>query len=123
MLKKIVTLTLALSLGGCAGFQTFLTNLNTNANQYSQLVGKDLIMVANILVQAECAPATQTGGQVVTNILKIVAPNSRAAANVQNALATNAQVAGILCPFASAIQASVGTVPSGTPTQVIPATS
>ena len=119
MIRKIFVVALCATLGGCAGLQSFLTNLNTNANQYSQLIGKDLIMVANILVQAECAPATQAGSQVVTNILQIVAPNSKAAVTVQNALATNAQVAGVLCPFASAIKASVGTVPSGSPSQVI----
>lgn len=123
MIRKIAIVALCVSLGGCAGFQSFLTNLNTNANQYSQLIGKDLIMVANILVTAECAPATQAGSQVVTNIINIVAPNTKAAATVQNVLATNAQVAGVLCPFASAIKASVGAVPAGTPTQVIPATS
>lgn len=121
MIRKVLVVALCIALGGCAGFQTFLTNLNTNANQYSQLIGKDLIMVANILVTAECAPATAAGSQVATNIINIVAPNSKAAATVTNVLQTNAQVAAVLCPFASAIKASVGTVPSGAPTQVIPA--
>lgn len=120
-MKKLIVIALALSLGGCAGFQGFLTNLNTNANQYSQLIGKDLIMIANILVTAECAPATQTAGQVAVNVLKIIAPNSKAANTVGNIMATNQAIAGQLCPFAAAIKASVGTVPSGVPTQVIPA--
>lgn len=119
MIRKIFVVALCAALGGCAGFQTFLTNLNTNANQYSQLIGKDLIMVTNILVQAECSQATASGGAVLTNVLHIIAPNSKSAAEVQGYLATNAQVAGVLCPFASAIQASVGTVPAGTPTQVL----
>lgn len=123
MIRKIAVAALCVSLGGCAGFQSFLGNLNANVNQYNQLIGKDLIMVANILVTAECAQATQTGSQVLTNVINIVAPNTKAAATVQNVLATNTQVAAVLCPFASAIKASVGTVPAGSPTQVIPATS
>jgi hypothetical protein len=72
----------------------------------------------NILVQAECSPAMGFASQAASNILKITAPSSSSAAQVQDILATNQAVAAQLCPLVSAIQASIGAVPS----QTIPAT-
>lgn len=121
-LKPFIAMTAgALMLAGCSGFQTFLTNANTQANTIFPLIGKDLIMVANILVQAECSPATPVAGQTLVNILKVVAPNSKSANEVQGILATNASVAAQLCPYVASIRASVGSVPVGVPSQVIAA--
>lgn len=106
-------------LAGCASLTAKLTAFDNSVNKYAPVIGKDLIMVADILVTAECSPATKTASSVATNILKITAPNSKAATNVENALATNVQVADQLCPLVSAIKAGVGTVPAGIPSQVV----
>lgn len=111
-----------LFLAGCASFQTNLAKVNTFANTYGPIIGKDLIMVANILVQAECSPALAASSATASNILSVVAPNSSSAQTVKNVLSTNVAVAQQLCPLVSAIRTSVGTVPNGTPSQVIPAT-
>lgn len=120
-MKKVLTVVLCISLGGCASFDTFLTNFDNRVNQYAPIIGRDLIMVANILVQAECSPALPAGNQVVSNVLNIVAPNSKAAVQVASVLQINSQVAAQLCPFVSAIRAQVGAVPQGTPSQVVTA--
>jgi len=123
MMKKFILISaLALGLAGCSGatFQSNLTKTNTWFNTYGPIIGKDIIMVSNILVQAECSPALASTTQVATNILKITAPNSSSAATVVNALNTNYAVAQQLCPLVSAIKASVGTVPNAAPSQVVP---
>ena len=106
-------------LAGCASLTAKLTAFDNSVNKYAPVVGKDLIMVADILVTAECAPATSAASVAATNILKITAPTSKAATNVENALATNQQVAAQLCPLVSAIKTGVGAVPAGNPSQVI----
>jgi len=121
ILKATLALAVAASLAGCAAITRDLQKADAAVDKYAPIVGKDLILVADILVQAECSPAMQSGSQVATNILKVVAPNSKSAVTVQNVLATNAQVAQQLCPFVTAIKASVGSVPQGNPTQVVPA--
>ena len=136
-LAAAMMIALAVALGGCVttnsdgttttisagqSFQNKLTATNTWFNKYGPVIGKDLIMVANILVQAECSPALASSSATASNVLSIVAPNSSSAATVKNVLATNVQVAQQLCPLVSAIKASVGNVPNGTPTQVVPAT-
>jgi len=125
-MKKLFLGILVLSLAGCttaqqAKFQSDLTAVNTFANKYGPIVGKDLLMIANILVQAECSPGLAAGSQVAANILKIVAPNSSSVTTVSNVLNTNIQVANQLCPYVASIKATVGNVPNGTPSQVIPA--
>jgi hypothetical protein len=94
---------------------------NIAVAKYAPIVGKDLLMVGNILVQAECSPAMGLASQTASNILKITAPSSSSAAQVQDILATNQAVAAQLCPLVSAIQAAVGAVPKGAPSQTIPA--
>lgn len=130
-MRGIIRIACALVLGallaGCSTtqvskFQTGLTNFNAKVDQYAPVVGKDLLMVANILIQAECSPALSSASAVATNILTITAPNSSSAQTVQNVLATNAAVAAQLCPLVSAIRAQVGAVPKGLPSQVISAT-
>ncbi len=96
---------------------------NLAVAKYAPIVGKDLLMVGNIIVQAECSPVLSAATGAASNILKITAPSSSAAASVQNALAVNAAVAAQLCPLVTSIQAAVGSVPSGTPSQTIPAAS
>jgi hypothetical protein len=103
-------------------FQNGLTKADVFANKYGRIVGKDIIMVANILVIAECSPALGATTSTITNVLSIVAPNSSSAQTVGNVLSTNYQVAQQLCPLISAIKTSVGNVPNGNPTQVVPAT-
>lgn len=122
-MKRIIPIILAIALAGCstAQFQTNLTKVNTFANTYGPIVGKDLLMIANILVQAECSPGLAAGSTVAGNVLSIIAPNSSSVSKVTNILNTNVQVAAQLCPFIVALKASVGTVPAGTPSQVIPA--
>ena len=122
-MKRIIPIILAIALAGCstAQFQTNLTKVNTFANTYGPIVGKDLLMIANILVQAECSPGLAAGSTVAGNVLSIIAPNSSSVSKVTNILNTNIQVAAQLCPFIVALKASVGTVPAGTPSQVIPA--
>jgi len=109
----------ASNLIGCAAITKDLIAFDNSVNKYAPVVGKDLIMVADILVTAECAPATSAASVAATNILKITAPTSKAATNVENALATNQQVAAQLCPLVSAIKTGVGAVPAGNPSQVI----
>ena len=122
-MKRIIPIILAIALAGCstAQFQTNLTKVNTFANTYGPIVGKDLLMIANILVQAECSPGLAAGSTVAGNVLSIIAPHSSSVSTVTNILNTNVQVAAQLCPFIVALKASVGTVPAGTPSQVIPA--
>lgn len=122
-MKRIAAILLSLLLVSCTGaqFQSGLTKTNTWFNTYGPIIGKDLIMVENILVQAECSPALGSVNQTTTNVLKIVAPNSSSAQTVSNVLQTNYAVAQQLCPLISSIKTSVGTVPNGTPSQVIPA--
>jgi hypothetical protein len=119
-MKRIIPLVLLLVLAGCTNFQSNLTKANTWANTYGPIIGKDLIMVANILVQAECSPALGTTTATAQNILKVVAPNSSSAQTVGNVLASNYAVAQQLCPLIASIKTSVGAVPNGTPSQVIP---
>lgn len=118
-MKKLIVIGLAISLAGCSNFQTGLTKLNTFANTYGPIVGKDIIMVSNILVQAECSPALGVSTATATKILTITAPNSSSAITVVNALNANYAVAQQLCPLIAAIKAQVGTVPNSTPSQVI----
>ncbi len=122
-LTRVVTVAaLGLGLLGCtaAQFQADLTKVNLFATKYGPIVGKDIIMVANILVQAECSPALVPSTQVASNVLTIVAPNSSSANKVKSALQTNADIAAQLCPLVSAIKAQVGPVPStAVPSQVV----
>ena len=123
-MKKIAAILIlaGLTLAACTGsqFQSGLTKSNTWFTTYGPVIGKDIIMVSNILVQAECSPALGSATQVGANVLKIVAPNSSSANTVVNVLQTNYAVAQQLCPLISAIKASVGTVPNVPPSQVVP---
>lgn len=105
--------------GGCARVTAWLVKANSAINTYAPIVGKDLLMIANILVQAECSPIAAPAAGTVTNVLNIVAPNSASAAKVSSVLETNAAIAAQLCPFYAAIKTAVGQVPNGAPTQII----
>ena len=110
-----------------ASFTSASNNIN-KANlavaKYAPLVGKDLLAVGNIIVQAECSPILNPATNAAEQAIKIVAPNSSAASTAQNALAANAAVAAALCPLYQSIVATVGAVPtaapSGAPVQTIP---
>ena len=119
-MKKLLAIgLLGLSLGGCVSITSWLQNVDNTVNTYAPIVGKDILLVGDILITAECSPVTSVSTQVAENILNIVAPNSAAASTVQNFFVLNTAVASQLCPFVQAIKASVGSVPSGTPTQTI----
>lgn len=118
-MKKILIIGSLIFLTGCASFQAGLNKVNVFANKYGPIVGKDIIMVANILVQAECSPAMVASSQVATNVLNIVAPTSDRANTVKTILATNVTIAQQLCPLVSAVKAQVGNVPNVTPSQTV----
>lgn len=125
-MKRVIAIVLAFTLASCTTaqqtqFQTGLTNANNWANKYGPIIGKDLIMIANILVQAECSPGLAAGSQVAGNVLSIIAPNSSSIVTVRNVLNTNIQVAQQLCPLLLSIKINTGNVPNGTPSQVVPA--
>ena len=119
-MKKLLAIgLLALSVSGCASISSFLQNADNAVNTYAPIVGKDLLLVGDILVTAECSPVTSVATQTASNILNIVAPNSSAANSVQNFFVINSAVAAQLCPLVQAIKTQVGQVPSGTPAQTI----
>lgn len=118
-MRKFLIIGSLIFLTGCAGFQAGLDKVNVFANKYGPIIGKDTIMVANILVQAECSPALASASQVATNILNITAPTSDRANTVKTILATNVAVAQQLCPLVSAIKTQVGTVPNVAPSQTV----
>mgnify|MGYP006279778375 CR=1 FL=1 len=124
VLSSVAAIALALSVGACTltDVTNKITDINTKVSKYAPIIGKDLLMVGNILVQAECSPIVTTGSTVINNVLTIVAPTSAAAATVAGVLATNEAVASQLCPLVQAVNAVVGTIPAGKPTQTIPAT-
>jgi hypothetical protein len=119
MRKLLPVLTTAFMLSGCAALQNDLSEINVFANKYGPIIGRDLLMIANILVQAECSPLNPAATAVAGNILNIVAPDSPSAAKVGAVLAANAAVAQQLCPLVASIRAVPGLVPAGTPSQVV----
>jgi hypothetical protein len=124
----ILALAAALTLGACSydNFHNRLVEFNSTVKRVAPLIGKDLIMIGNIIVQAQCSPAIKVVDGATINTLKIVAPNSTAAAKVQDFLLAKQEVADQLCPIYDAIQAAhaidvkAGSVPTGTVSQVIP---
>ncbi len=140
-MKKVVFALACLALSGCAlnpdgsinwgaSFNKATANIN-NANQqiakYAPLVGKDLLVIGNIIVQAECSPLLNPTTQAAETTLKILAPTSAAASTAQSALVANAAIAAQLCPLYQSIYATVGavpaTAPSGAAIQAIPLTA
>jgi hypothetical protein len=117
----ILAMAMLASVSACNTVTNAINTVNTAVTKYAPVVGSDLVLVGNILVSLECSPATPVIGTVATNILTIIAATSGAADAVAVVLATNTAVAAQLCPLVSAIKASVGSVPTGNPTQVIPA--
>ena len=108
-------------LGGCVhdqngniNFSATLAQFDSSVTKYAPIVGKDLILVANIIVQAECSPAMTPTSQAAVNVLNIVAPDSKSAKTVTSALNKNAQVAAQICPLYASIKATVGAVPAAT---------
>jgi len=108
-----------LTLGGCAQFQAGLNKINIFATKYGPIIGKDLIMIGNILVQADCSPGLAAGSSTVANILRIIAPDRNGVNTAVKVLNTNVQVANQLCPLVASIEGTVGPVPAGTPSQVV----
>ena len=124
-MKRILltsTLVGVLALTGCATVQSDLQKINVFANKYGPLIGRDLIIVGNILVQAECSPGLASGTVVAGNILNIIAPNSNNVSKVVSALNTNVQVANQLCPLVASVKGTVASIPAGTPTQTVAVT-
>jgi hypothetical protein len=92
---------------------------NAAVAKYAPVIGRDLIMVGNIIVTAECSPMTPIAGQEAGNLLRVIAPDSKTAEKVNGALARNTKIAAQLCPLVAAIQTGVGAVPKGAPSQVV----
>lgn len=126
-MKKLAALILATSVAGCSSqsltkFQSGLVSFNDKVATYAPIVGKDILLVGNILVTAECSPAMGLASQAATNVLTITAPTSSSASKAESILATNMAIAQQLCPLVTAIQAQIGAVPAGAkPTQTVPA--
>jgi hypothetical protein len=103
---------------------TGINNTNLAVAKYAPLVGKDLLAIGSIIVQAECSPMLNPATQATEMALKILAPTSSSAASAESALATNQAVAATLCPLYQSIVTTVGVVPtvapSGAPIQSIP---
>jgi hypothetical protein len=123
MIKKFfVVALLATSLASCAYLDKRIAEFQSTVHTYAPLVGKNLLRVGDILVTASCSPIVSTVGEQVHNVLHIVAPTSNAADVVQSFFVTNSAVTAQLCPLVTAVRASIGSVPNGTPSQVIPTT-
>jgi len=134
----LLLLAACLSLGACAlnpngsiDWKGSLSGVSANINhanlvmaKYAPLVGKDLLAIGSIIVQAECSPILNPATNATEQALKILAPNNAAAASAASALETNAAVAATLCPLYQSIVTAVGNVPtsapSGAPIQTIP---
>ncbi|MDB5596303.1 MAG: hypothetical protein JWM36_3264 [Hyphomicrobiales bacterium] len=113
----------ALSLVGCASLDAQITKFNTAVNKYAPIIGRDILMIGNIIVTAECSPAVVPATAQAISILNIVAPTSNAAQTVTAILQTNADVTQRICPLVASIKATVGAVNQmQMPSQVIPAT-
>lgn len=84
------------------------------------LIGKNLLLVGQIVVQAECSPLPQLGAATASSVLHLIAPDAAAADKVISILQANAAVAAQLCPFVTSVQAGVGRVPAGAPAQTVP---
>ena len=119
MRKAALAIALVLPLAACAGLQKELEKANIWANKYGPIIGKDIIMVSNILVQAECSPALAASSATAGNILKIVAPDSNRVNTVVGILNTNVKVADQLCPLLTAVKGSIGSVPNVQPSQTV----
>ncbi len=100
------------------GFSNWLSGANAAVEKYAPLVGKDVLMIDNMIIQAECSPAMPASSQVAANVLQIVAPDSKTASKVETRLQQNAEIAAQLCPLYQAITAEIGPV-SGAPSQTI----
>ena len=118
-MRILVVAILAFTLSACANFSANLTKVDTAFRTYGPVIGRDIVMIADILVQAECSPLVAPVNATAANILTIVAPNSASAGHVKTVLTANAQVAAQLCPLVAAIKASVGQVPNVAPSQVV----
>jgi hypothetical protein len=123
MRSLLIVCLAAFSLAGCATVDAQLTKFNTAVNKYAPIIGRDILMVGNIIVQAECSPAIVPATAQAISILNIVAPSSNAAQTVTAILQTNADVTQRICPLVVSIKATVGAVNQmQVPSQVIPAT-
>ena len=122
-IKALLAAAVIASLAGCTSAQmtkvsAALTSTDATIAKYAPIVGKDILLVADILVQADCSPLVQTGTSFAVQTLHVVAANSTDANNVAKVLTTNTSIAAQLCPAYQAIKAEVGAV-SGTPSQVV----
>lgn len=102
-MKKIIALSLAslLMLSGCSSF---------NAQQFRQR----MVDIGDVIIAIECTPVQAAITTVTSNVLTIVAPDSKTANNIKNYLEIHRQVAEQLCPLVVAIRATVGNVDQNT---------
>jgi len=114
-MKKVLPLVLAASLAGCNFFSTVAT--------LAPLVGQQLVNVGGAIVAAECSPQLAADGTILSNVIKIIAPDTNTATEAANVLSTNEAVAAQLCPLVNAVTTAVGTVPTGTVVATVPTTT
>lgn len=127
-----VLLALAAALAGCGTMglpslsqvTTGLTNFNAAVGRIAPVVGKDVILLGDALVQIECSPAVQLATQGVTAAIAVTGTSSTTATKAVSYLQGNAQIAAALCPVYQGIKqsivAQVGALPTSTPSQSIP---
>lgn len=109
---------LILPLAGCDPTAT-LSNIDASVQKYAPIVGKNLVKVGDILVQAECSPLNGAA-TASARALALKAPNRADVTRAADAMAANLNVAQQLCPLVAAIQTSVGAIPVGSPSIVVP---
>jgi hypothetical protein len=121
------TATTSTATGGFGNFLTSVSNWAINADaqvtKYAPVVGKTLIALGDIIYQAECSPAMPVAGAVAANVLEIIAPNSTAADKFNTRIQQNDDIAAQICPLVDQIKIDVGSVPAGTPAEVIAPTA
>lgn len=124
-MRKFIIAIALLALTGCTWDEAMqridaaVTRTDAAVAKYAPLIGRDLIMVGDIVITAECSPMMPVAGQAAGNLLQVVAPSGTAAAKVEEALANNDKIASQLCPLVAAIKTQVGAVPKGAPSQVV----
>lgn len=120
-------------LAGCtyAEFKANLGSLSVNIGNFNKevaeiapVVGKDLVLLGDTLVQIECSPAMQVTTSGIVAAIGITAPSDAAAGKAVAYLQTNAQLAAALCPIYQGIKASivaqVAKIPAGAPKETVP---
>lgn len=133
MKKKLLGLALVVGLSaglaGCLGLPSLgqvsssITTFNQNVGRIAPIVGKDVILLGDALVQIECSPAMQLLANGATAAIAVTGSTNSTALTAQSYLQNNAKIAAALCPVYQGVRASivaqVAPLPTSTPSQVI----